>query len=156
MIKITIYHITKGNKDLSDKLCDEFATMCGHFSAKVSFVNLACKAINLSQKQDKAKAQSAYTAEFLKVSKPTQYRIALSPNGEMLDSIAFANMLNNEGDVAWFVGGAYGLEDAFLSHCQRTVSLSRLTLSHKVARVMLAEQIYRALCLLNNHPYHKE
>ncbi len=75
MIKIIVYYIAKSQKDLSDQLCEEFATLCGQFGAKLEFINLFCKAISLSQKQEAEEAQKSYTKEFLKTFKPNQYII---------------------------------------------------------------------------------
>ncbi|HQT43953.1 MAG TPA: 23S rRNA (pseudouridine(1915)-N(3))-methyltransferase RlmH [Halothiobacillus sp.] len=59
-------------------------------------------------------------------------------------------------DVAVVVGGADGLTDQLRCSADRLWSLSKLTLPHPLVRVLLAEQLYRAWSLLNNHPYHRE
>jgi 23S rRNA (pseudouridine1915-N3)-methyltransferase len=59
-------------------------------------------------------------------------------------------------DVALLIGGADGLAPSLLEKAEVKLSLSRLTLPHALARVLLAEQLYRAVSLLNNHPYHRE
>jgi 23S rRNA (pseudouridine1915-N3)-methyltransferase len=64
-------------------------------------------------------------------------------------------MLADRAEVNFFIGGAYGHAPEFLKRCDRVVSLSKLTMSHKIAKTVLAEQIYRALTILHNHPYHK-
>ncbi|TLD88701.1 23S rRNA (pseudouridine(1915)-N(3))-methyltransferase RlmH [Helicobacter sp. MIT 05-5294] len=155
MIKISVYYIAKTNKDMSDKLSEEFITLCGKFGAKLEFVNLFCKAIATSQTQEANIAQKSYTKEFLKVFKDNQHRIALTPSAKELDSFEFAKILQNQGNIVFFIGGAYGLEEDFLKSCHSQISLSKLTFSHKIAKVVLSEQIYRAFCLINNHPYHK-
>ncbi|MBX7490239.1 23S rRNA (pseudouridine(1915)-N(3))-methyltransferase RlmH [Helicobacter turcicus] len=155
MIKVNIYYIAKNNKDLSTTLCNEFATLCANFGAKIEFINLFSKHIKESQKQEPLEAQKSYTQAFLKVLKQNTYKIALTPNARTLDSFAFAKILQDKGEVAFFIGGAYGLEENFTQNCNTQISLSPLTFSHKITKVVLSEQIYRAFCLLNNHPYHK-
>ena len=59
-------------------------------------------------------------------------------------------------DVALVLGGADGLDPAMLDRAELTLSLSRLTLPHALARVVLVEQLYRAWTLLANHPYHRD
>ncbi|MCI7047509.1 23S rRNA (pseudouridine(1915)-N(3))-methyltransferase RlmH [Helicobacter sp.] len=154
MIKVFVYYIAK-TKDLSDSLCEEFIALSAGVGVKMEFINLFSKSIKEGQKQDAKEAQKSYTKEFLKVSKNQAYKIALSPNGKSIDSIEFAKNLENKGEIAFFIGGAYGLEEAFLNQCQCVLSLSPLTFSHKVAKVVLSEQVFRAFCLINNHPYHK-
>lgn len=59
-------------------------------------------------------------------------------------------------DVAVIIGGPDGLDERFLSGSLARLSLSKLTLPHPLVRIVLAEQIYRALALNANHPYHRE
>ena len=59
-------------------------------------------------------------------------------------------------DVAFIVGGADGLAESVKNSAEFTWSLSPLTLPHGLARVVLAEQLYRAHSILHNHPYHRE
>lgn len=81
-------------------------------------------------------------------------RVVLDPAGEELNSQQLAGLLEKAGrDVAFFVGGADGFSEAFRAGADRLLSLSRMTLPHELARVLLAEQIYRAFTILRNHPY---
>jgi 23S rRNA (pseudouridine1915-N3)-methyltransferase len=82
------------------------------------------------------------------------YNIALTPEGKLVDSFEFANLLNKQ-TINFFIGGAYGLEEEFKNRCDIKLSLTPLTLSHKIAKIMLFEQVFRGLAINNNHPYHK-
>lgn len=63
----------------------------------------------------------------------------------------------NESIVpAFIIGGADGLDDSLKARAHKTLGLSRLTLPHALARVVLVEQLYRALCILKGHPYHRD
>ena len=83
--------------------------------------------------------------------------VLLEEEGEGLDSAGFARMLSGmfaEGAVPSFaIGGAEGLPEGLRGHARRRVSLSRLTFAHGVARAVLAEQLFRADCILRGHPY---
>lgn len=57
---------------------------------------------------------------------------------------------------AFIIGGADGLDDSIKSRAGKLLGLSRLTLPHAMARVMLAEQLYRAVCINKGHPYHRD
>jgi len=58
-------------------------------------------------------------------------------------------------DVSILIGGPDGIDEALLAESDEKMSLSHLTFPHPLVRVVLAEQIYRAWSLLNNHPYHR-
>jgi 23S rRNA (pseudouridine1915-N3)-methyltransferase len=86
--------------------------------------------------------------------------IALSEEGKCQQgSRAFAEWLSRRAqggrEVVFIVGGAYGLSPRLKKSCAETMSLSPLTFPHKLALVVLLEQIYRAYTILKGHPYHK-
>jgi 23S rRNA (pseudouridine1915-N3)-methyltransferase len=83
--------------------------------------------------------------------------IALSPDGKTMDTAAFARHLTRWSQplAAFVVGGPLGLDPAFRENADVSLSLSALTLPHELARVVVAEQIYRALTILRGVPYHK-
>jgi len=57
---------------------------------------------------------------------------------------------------AFVIGGADGLDDSVKARAGKLLGLSKLTLPHALARVMLAEQLYRAVCIIKGHPYHRD
>lgn len=57
---------------------------------------------------------------------------------------------------AFVIGGADGLDDSIKARAEKLMGLSKLTLPHAMARVMLAEQLYRAVCIIKGHPYHRD
>lgn len=87
-------------------------------------------------------------------------RVALDERGTLLSTMDLARRVarwREAGrDVAFIVGGADGLAESVRTSAHLTWSLSPLTLPHGLARVALAEQLYRAVSILHNHPYHRE
>jgi 23S rRNA (pseudouridine1915-N3)-methyltransferase len=84
--------------------------------------------------------------------------VALEVGGESWNSARFASFLaaserDAVGTLAWLVGGADGLPAQASARAHRKVSLSPLTLPHRLARVVLAEQLYRAFTTLRGEPY---
>ncbi len=85
---------------------------------------------------------------------------ALTREGSAMTSRELADTL---GDMATYghagavfvVGGAFGLDEAFVGRCKRSISLSRMALPHDLARLVLAEQLYRAGTILRGGPYYK-
>jgi 23S rRNA (pseudouridine1915-N3)-methyltransferase len=86
--------------------------------------------------------------------------VTLDGKGKEFDSGGFARWLaaaQSDGrDLAMVIGGADGLADEIKARADTSLALSRFTLPHGLARVVLAEQLYRAVSLLANHPYHRE
>ena len=64
--------------------------------------------------------------------------------------------IRGSGELVLMIGGSLGLGDAILKRAHRKVSLGPQTLSHELARLILTEQLYRALSYLSGHPYHNE
>lgn len=86
--------------------------------------------------------------------------IALDEHGATPTTKQFAQQMQDwmqQGrDVAFIIGGADGLHPSVKLQAQQLLALSAFTLPHGMARVLLAEQLYRAHSLLHNHPYHRE
>ncbi len=84
---------------------------------------------------------------------------ACDPGGDVLDSTAFAALLADHRDraqsLAFVIGGAHGLGAAVLKRAYRRLSLAPWTLPHELARLVLAEQLYRAGTIMRGEPYHK-
>jgi 23S rRNA (pseudouridine1915-N3)-methyltransferase len=87
------------------------------------------------------------------------YLIALDEHGQEVTTLKLADRfktwLSGGRDVSLVIGGADGLHPSVLQKADWTWSLSPLTLPHAMVRVVLAEQLYRAWSVLNNHPYHR-
>lgn len=85
--------------------------------------------------------------------------VAMDERGRDLSSAQFAQQLGKWRDAAetpaFIIGGADGLDPTLKSEARLLLRLSAMTLPHALARVLLAEQVYRAWSLLANHPYHR-
>lgn len=86
--------------------------------------------------------------------------LALDERGDDLDSPAFAALLrrmadDGQRDLAFAIGGADGLDAALRDAADRRLSFGRMVWPHMLARVMLAEQLYRAASILAGSPYHR-
>lgn len=91
---------------------------------------------------------------------PRTFVVAMDERGELLDSIAFSRKIVQEAmstgrDLAFLIGGAEGHADVVRKRANAVVSLSPMTLAHRLARLVLAEQIYRAFTIARGEPYHK-
>lgn len=152
MAKINIYAIVKPSKDEFDNLSNEFIKMCSKY-AKVEVHSIFNKNIAKAQTLGEKEAQKSYTDAFEPYMKG--YCIALDVLGEKMDSFQFSKTITNNSEVNFFIGGAFGFERNFLKKCNKSISLSSLTMAHKVVTLVLLEQVFRGLAIKNNHPYHK-
>ena len=86
--------------------------------------------------------------------------IALDERGTLWTTRELAQQINSLSqatrDIVFLIGGPDGLHADLKQHAHQQFGLSRLTLPHGMARVVLCEQLYRAISVLNNHPYHRD
>ena len=117
----------------------------------------------------KPETRGSKTREQLLAAEKTRIRDALQPGcrivvldekGDDLTTLKLAKRLEawmQDGrDVALLIGGADGLDEEFKQQADDRLRLSSLTLPHGMARLLLCEQLYRAVSVLKNHPYHRE
>lgn len=90
---------------------------------------------------------------------PREHVVALDERGKEYTSVELARRVEawqGQGrDVALLIGGSDGLSPEVLARAQEKLSLSRFTLAHRLARLVLVEQLYRAMTILRGEPYHK-
>lgn len=87
------------------------------------------------------------------------FLILMDERGKQRTSVQFADYLQNilqqsHKRAIFLIGGAYGFSDAVYERCNTKISLSNMTFSHQMVRLIFLEQFYRALTIMNNEPYH--
>jgi 23S rRNA (pseudouridine1915-N3)-methyltransferase len=87
--------------------------------------------------------------------------VALDEKGKSVDSRAFAGLIDSQrdkgtADLVFAIGGADGLGEAVLGKAAARIAFGALTWPHQLVRVLLAEQLYRAVTILSGHPYHRD
>ena len=119
--------------------------------------------INTAQRRKSASAGVAAAAEGDKILgrlKPDEFVVLLDENGRQFSSRELAGKLDNwqvvGQDIVFIVGGPDGVSADVKNRANLTWSLSKLTLPHGLARVLFAEQLYRAWSLTTGHPYHRD
>lgn len=84
--------------------------------------------------------------------------ILLDAKGRETDSEGFAEFLRKRDEkgveTAFVIGGAFGVSDGVRKRAREVMSLSRMTLTHEMARLVFCEQIFRGLCIINKRSYH--
>lgn len=109
---------------------------------------------------DNARAMQEEGKKLLAATRPADYLIALDERGKVRSSMALSQWLGERmqagQDLGFLIGGADGFAPEVLARANERWSLSALTLPHALVRVVFAEQMYRAVTLLDGHPYHRE
>jgi 23S rRNA (pseudouridine1915-N3)-methyltransferase len=91
----------------------------------------------------------------------SNFTVLLDEHGKEFSSVEFAGFLQktmNAGtrEMFFIIGGAFGVAESVKQKADLTVSLSRMTFTHQLIRLLFAEQLYRAMTILKNEPYHNE
>jgi len=152
-LKIRVCSIDKkGKKELYSPLIEHYKKISKAF-AHVEVIDIFNNSIAKAQDISTNMAKEAYA----KALKPYMqgYRVLLDPSANEVDSFEFAKILQKYSNITFFIGGAYGFSDNFKKECDISVSFGRITISHKMVKLILMEQIYRGLTIINSHPYHK-
>jgi len=152
-MNIDIISIAKKERSTYDLVNKELIKMSSRF-AKVNEIELLTKDVTKAHNISPEASQRAYTG-LLEPYISKGYSIGMHPDGKIIDSFEFSKLLQDKMSVQFYIGGPYGFEDEFLNKCDQVISLGKLTMSHKIAKTVLLEQIYRGFSILSNHPYHK-
>ncbi len=141
-----------------EQLTDEYIGRISHYMPfRLEVIPELRNAKNLSQEQQKEQE-----AELIKKSlQPGDYIILLDEHGKERRSIEFAQwmqkrMAASPRRLVFIVGGPYGFAPQIHKMAQEEISLSQMTFSHQMIRLLFVEQIYRAMTILNGEPYHHE
>lgn len=91
--------------------------------------------------------------------KPGDYVVLLDEGGKLFNSEDFAVWVNKKfagisNDLVFVIGGAYGFHDSVKSRSNEKISMSPMTFTHQMIRLIFVEQLYRAMTILKNEPYH--
>jgi 23S rRNA (pseudouridine1915-N3)-methyltransferase len=110
--------------------------------------------------QDSYRAIESEGRKFLAALDEREFVVALDEHGRQMPTRPFADWLaarmHAGQDLAFLIGGPDGLAPEVRARANLLLSLSALTLPHALVRVVLAEQLYRALSILAHHPYHRD
>lgn len=123
----------------------------------VKYLRDAKNTRSLTMDQQKEAEGAIILAELL----PSDMVVLLDEHGDQPTSVEFARglercMASGCRRLVFVIGGAYGFSDQVYARADRKLSLSRMTFSHEMVRLFFIEQVYRAMTILRNEPYHHE
>lgn len=117
--------------------------------------------IEIDDRKAPARDRKAWEAErILKHCPPSCQLIALDEHGKTMTSRKFATWMGQQkdegADIAFIIGGPDGLDEKILNRARLKLAFGAMTWPHKLVRVLVMEQIYRASTILTGHPYHRD
>jgi 23S rRNA (pseudouridine1915-N3)-methyltransferase len=153
-VKVRLLAIGRDRSGLYAPAVAEYAERLGHY--------LKFELVELPEAKRHAGTETARIEEgetLLARLRPGEQVVALDERGREYTSLELAHRvkgwLGAGRDVALVMGGPQGLAPEVLARAAETLALSRLTLAHRLARLVLVEQLYRSMTILRGEPYHK-
>jgi 23S rRNA (pseudouridine1915-N3)-methyltransferase len=160
-VKISIAAIGRMKSCPEAELLDTYLSRARQQGRSVG-ITAVTAADTAESRKDTAEARKDDEARWLLATAgPAASLVVLDERGKALSSEELARLIRNElnagtGEIVFCLGGPDGHGQAVRERASHVISFGRMTWPHKLARVMLAEQIYRAVTILVNHPYHRE
>ena len=157
-MKLKLLAVGKTNQDFVQKGIDEFAGRIKHYLPfELEILPDIKNTRNLNQLQIKEKEGEI----ILKHIRPEDYVVLLDEKGKEFTSVQFAGYIEKKThtvskQLVFVIGGAYGFSEAVYQAAQEKIALSKMTFSHQLIRLIFIEQVYRAMTILSNEPYHHE
>ena len=156
-MKITLLLTGKTADNRLASLIEDYQQRLKHY---VSFDLVVISDIKNAKSLSEEQIKTAEGEAILRYLTPAMDVVLLDEHGREFRSIEFADWLQKKmasgRDLTLVIGGPYGFSDAVYQRANGKLSLSQMTFSHQMIRVMAIEQVYRAMTILRNEPYHHE
>ena len=152
-MKLTLIAIGKTDDRLISQLIDDYLKRVNFY------IPVEMKTISDIKKGKKISEKEQIILEGESIRKclqPSDYIVLLDDKGKQFSSVQFAKyiekkMVSISKRMVFIIGGPYGLSEEI-----KKISLSKMTFTHQMVRLLFSEQLYRAMTILNNEPYHHE
>lgn len=155
-MKIEIWWIGKTFQDFTQKGYAEFLKRIQKFNA-TEIIEIA----DIKGQNNPKILKNLEAEKILAKLKPDDYLILLDEKGKYFSSVEFADFIQKKENqsikkLVFLIGGAYGFDDKIYERANDKISLSKMTFSHQLIRLIFMEQLYRAYTIIHNFPYHNE
>jgi 23S rRNA (pseudouridine1915-N3)-methyltransferase len=157
-MKIILLSVGKTDDPLFSQITEEYRKRIGYYMPfEMQIIPDIRNAKNLSEKEQKKQEGE----KLLKWLQPADLVVLLDDKGKQYSSVEFAGYVEKKSisgakRLVFVVGGAYGFSQEVRERANEMVSLSKMTFTHQMVRLVFAEQLYRAMTILHNEPYHHE
>ena len=155
-MNIKLIYISKNKSNNIESLVNNYEKKINHF---INYQSIGLK--NKNQFSEKQLIQKSDSDLILKNINADDMVILIDENGKEYSTNEFSKFISNRimdrtKNLIFIIGGAYGFSNELKELFKMKISLSKLTFSHDMARLFFCEQLYRALTIVNNIPYHNE
>lgn len=157
-MKISLFVIGKTDNNFFAEAFKEYQKRLTHY---INFEYIEIPDVkntkNMSEEQQKVKESES----FIKCINPGDYIVLLDEKGKEYTSMKFAEYIEKKMHsipkrLVFLIGGPYGFSEEIYKLSNEKLTLSKMTFSHQMVRVIFVEQLYRAFTIINNEPYHHE
>lgn len=156
-MKITLLQVGKTHFKFVDTGFEEFAKRLKHYCR---FDSVLLELPARLKSTDTSMVKKNEGDALLKKINPTDFVVLLDEHGQEFHSVAFAEQLEklrlHHAHIVFVVGGAYGFSEEVYKRANQKLSLSKMTFSHQLIRLIFIEQLYRAFTIIKGEPYHHE
>lgn len=157
-MKVTLLVIGKTDDKLLKELIDKYHKKLNHY-ARFNYIEIPDPSRRKSIRIDDQKEYEAQKIESL-LDKQSRL-ILLDENGKAFSSRSFSSFIENEGlqgnsNLTFVIGGPYGHSESLKAKAHLLISLSKMTFTHQMVRLIFSEQLYRAFSILKGEPYHHD
>lgn len=156
-MKITLLVTGKTSDPRIVSLIEDYKQRLTHY---VPFEFVVLPDIKNAKSLTRDQLKTAEGEQMLRFFTPAMDVLLLDEHGREYRSLEFADFLQRKmsagKDLVLVIGGAYGFSQAVYDRANGKISFSLMTFSHQMIRIMAIEQIYRAMTILRNEPYHHE
>ncbi|WP_375168055.1 23S rRNA (pseudouridine(1915)-N(3))-methyltransferase RlmH [Sneathia vaginalis] len=152
MLKINIITVGKVKEQYINEGIKEFSKRLSKY--------VSLKIVELAEEADNATSVDIESNRILAYLEKTKgYTILLDLKGKKLDSVELSNKISkltiNYSEISFLIGGSKGINNMVREKCDYSLCFSKFTFPHQLFRLILLEQIYRSICIINNIKYHK-
>ena len=156
VIKIIYIGNTKNNLN---GIYQDYTSRIKNIKKTIGLKDIIFKEIKNSNKKNIREIKEEESIKLLNQRTNESLNILLDRKGKKIDSIKFSNLFYEQSlinkNINFFIGGSNGLKEEYHKDFDKIISFGDLTWPHKMFKIMLLEQIYRSITIINNHQYHK-
>ena len=155
---ITIIYIGSSNNLFQDVVRD-YEKRIKNLGRSIGLKEIIYKEIKNSNKKNTTEKKDEETKKLIGQKEKEAVNILLDIEGSKLNSVEFSECILDQADINqninFFIGGSEGIDRKYFGDFDKIISFGDLTWPHKMFKMMLLEQIYRSITIINKHPYHK-